>query len=85
LNVEFAAIPTSKAGTVSQFGIRRQRRSVNPAQKANSTAPASTTGFKKSPTPSRIPGTLHDIAKKPFFLKVLNVSLDQEAGSEGFG
>ena len=46
LRTVFAMTPISKAGTVSQFGMRRQRKSVHPAEAARSTAPARTSGFK---------------------------------------
>src|SRR5271157_4564028 len=48
LRAEFTTSPVSSAGTVSQFGIRRARRSVQPPITARSIAPAKIAGFKQA-------------------------------------
>jgi len=49
-NSTFTDTPISNPGTVSQFGIRRLRQSVQPAISASATANPSTVGFKPPPT-----------------------------------
>src|ERR1700676_1668141 len=69
LKTAFARTPTSNAGTVSQFGIRRHRRSVHPAAAARIMAPASTTGFNWASSwagkGTVLARSFHDIEKDP--------------------
>jgi hypothetical protein len=61
----FAVTPINSPGTVSQFGMRRLRRSVHPAMSDKSTAPARINGFKRAPTRGgrrlELPRFHHDI------------------------
>jgi hypothetical protein len=80
-----AAIPMIAPGTVSQFGMRRLRKSVHAAIVARITAPASKTGFKLA---SRVaiphPDTVHqfesrelEIEKYTFLDNIGTVALNQ--------
>src|SRR5579864_7602734 len=70
LNTVLNVTPTSIPGTVTQFGMRRQRKSVHPATPARTTAPASTSGFKRASEQARERATRervsHDTEKNPF-------------------
>src|SRR3954453_1485357 len=68
--IVFVATPASKPETVSQFGIRRLRKSVQPAIRDSSTAPPKMMGFNlASVLFGRRPGlSPNDIEEAPFVL-----------------
>jgi hypothetical protein len=68
--IVLAAIPITNAGTVSQLGILRLRKSVHPATIDSSTAPAKIPVLKRTSscagTWAAVPDCTHDIEKGSF-------------------
>src|SRR5450755_764038 len=81
----FMANPVARPGTVSQFGIRRLRKSVQPAIRANSRAPIRIGGLKSASGwfAGRSGPRLHHIEKEPCWLEKCETPPLRQAADTG--